>query len=301
MKILFCSDGMSPAEDAVRFGAPIAAALQAETSLLGITEKPSHEEAHVRALQRQRRILEEHGLNAELIAKAGRPLPEIVKRTRETHYDLVVIGGGRKARIGPWWLSDRAYRIIESVEPPVLVVIGRRPALRRMLLTTSGGTQAQPAVEFAGQIARSVNARVTLLHVLPEPPPIYAGLIEQEKDPERLLASNSRLGLTLRQQHELILQRGVSCEFRLREGLVVAEVLAELAQGDYDMVVAGSTPAGDKLRQYVMGGITREIVNRAELPVLVVRGAPKAGWRRFRDLAAGWLSAPKARSTAAGV
>ncbi len=36
MKMLFCSDGSNQAENAVRFGALIAAACQAETSILGI-------------------------------------------------------------------------------------------------------------------------------------------------------------------------------------------------------------------------------------------------------------------------
>ena len=36
--------------------------------------------------------------------------------------------------------------------------------------------------------------------------------------------------------------------------------------------MTGSSPEGGNLRSYIMGNITREIVNRAECPVLVVRG-----------------------------
>jgi hypothetical protein len=41
MKILICSDGSSQAENAVGFGGLIAAACGAETTILGITEKPA--------------------------------------------------------------------------------------------------------------------------------------------------------------------------------------------------------------------------------------------------------------------
>jgi len=65
---------------------------------------------------------------------------------------------------------------------------------------------------------------------------------------------------------------GVSAEVRLRHGLVISEVFKEIRRGDYDLVVTGSSPEGGNLRSYIMGNITREIVNRAECPVLVVRG-----------------------------
>src|ERR1035438_3670212 len=106
MKILFCSDGSSQAENAVRFGALIAAACQAETSILGIVEKVGHEDNVLQALRRAQGILKEYHLNAELITKAGRPVAEIIKRTQETKYDLVVIGAVRKGARGPLSRSE---------------------------------------------------------------------------------------------------------------------------------------------------------------------------------------------------
>ena len=52
------------------------------------------------------------------------------------------------------------------------------------------------------------------------------------------------------------------------------ELLKELQRTEYDLVVSGSWPAGDKLHRYVIGDVTREIVNHAELPVLVIRTGP---------------------------
>ena len=275
MKILFCSDGSSQAENAVRFGALIAAACQAETSILGIVEKAGQEDTVLRALRRAQEILKEYHLNAELITKAGLPVPEIIKRTQEGHYDLVVIGAARKGNRGPMCMSARAYKIIESVEPPVLVVIGERTALRRILLCTGGTEQADPTVQFAGEIARRVNASVDLLHVLAEPPAVYANMVKSEDDVSQVLQSNSKLGRSLRHQKELLEKMGVPCEVHLQHGLVLDELLEELQRTEYDLVMSGSSPAHDRLRTYIMGNITREIVNRADLPVLVVRGGTK--------------------------
>jgi nucleotide-binding universal stress UspA family protein len=49
------------------------------------------------------------------------------------------------------------------------------------------------------------------------------------------------------------------------------ELLREMRRVDYDLVVAGSSPARGRLQTYIMGDITRELVNQADCPVLVVR------------------------------
>jgi nucleotide-binding universal stress UspA family protein len=275
MKILFCSDGSPQSENAVRFGALIAAACQAEASILGIVEKAGQEDKVMQALRQAQEILKEYHLNAELITKAGRPVPEIIKRTQETKYDLVIIGAARKGPRGPLCMSARAYKIIEAVVPPVLVVIGERRALRRILLCTGGTEQADATVQFAGELARRVMASVDLLHVLAEPPAMYANLVKSEEDASKILESSSKLGRSLRHQKELLEKMGVACEVHLEHGLVLDELLHELQRIDYDLVVTGSSPSQDRLRAYIMGNITREIVNRADLPVLVVRGDAK--------------------------
>ena len=169
-------------------------------------------------------------------------------------------------------MSARAYKIIESVEPPVLVVIGDCTQLRRILVCDGGTHKADAAVQIAGEIARCVNTTVDLLHVLAEPPAVYANLVKSEEDVDQILQSSSKLGRCLRYQKELLEKMAVPCEVHLRHGLVLDQLLAELQRTEYGLVVSGSCPAHDRLRGYIMGNVTREIVNRAELPVLVVRG-----------------------------
>ena len=111
--------------------------------------------------------------------------------------------------------AEFAGAIIESVEPPVLVVIGERTALRRILLCTGGTKQSDATVNFAGEIARRANASITLLHVLAEPPAMYVNLIKSEEDLDKLLQSDSKLGRNLRHQKELLEKLGVPCEVRL--------------------------------------------------------------------------------------
>lgn len=272
MKFLICTDGSAQAENAVRFAGFIAEKSQAETTLLGITEKPGEEDAVFDSLRRAQQLLKEQGVNAEVITKGGEPIDEIVKRTDETNYDLAVIGAVRKGTRGPFLMSAKAYKIIKAVAPPVLVVIGNRATLKRLLVCSGGEKYIDRAVEFSGALAKAARASVTLFHVMAEPPPVYTDLIRMEEDVNLLLHSSSGLGQNLRHEKESLETMGVSTDVRLRHGLVISEVFKEIRRGDYDLVVTGSSPEGGNLRSYIMGNITREIVNRAECPVLVVRG-----------------------------
>src|SRR5918912_1447613 len=138
MKILICSDASEQANNAVRFAATIASACRAETTILGITEKAGLEDAIFESLKNAQQLLREKAVNAEIIIKAGEPIEEIVKRTEETAYDLVVIGAARKGTRGPFLMSAKAYKIIKAVAPPVLVVIGKRETLKNVLICSGG-------------------------------------------------------------------------------------------------------------------------------------------------------------------
>ena len=163
MKILICSDASQPAENAVRFAATIAGACKAETTILGITEKAGEEDRIFDSLKNAQQLLRDKGVNAESVIKAGEPIEEIVKRTEETSYDLVVIGAARKGTRGPFLMSAKAYKIIKAVAPPVLVVIGDRVTLKRILVCSGGEKYIDRAVEFTASLARATDAMVTIV------------------------------------------------------------------------------------------------------------------------------------------
>jgi len=158
MKLLICTDGSAQAENAVRFGGLIAEKSAAQATILGITEKPGEEDAAFDSLRRAQQLLKERGVNAEVITKSGEPIEEIVKRTEETDYDLVVIGAVRKGTRGPFLMSAKAYKIIKAVAPPVLAVIGNRETIRRILVCSGGEKYIDRAVEFSGAIAKAAGA-----------------------------------------------------------------------------------------------------------------------------------------------
>jgi nucleotide-binding universal stress UspA family protein len=291
MKTLVCSDGTSSAETAIQLGGLLGGALKAHIALLGIAETSSDEQSLRNALQKQAELLSARGISADIIVLSGEPVRQIADQTSKTNYDLVIIGARWTGATGHYWRSQKTYEVIKSIQPPVLVAIGECKQLKQFLVCTGGKEFIEQAVEFTGKLAAAVNASVTLLHVMAEPPALYADLVRLEENVDQLLASKSELGTNLRRQKRELERLGVAAEVRLRHGIVIDQVFEEVRAGNYDLIVTGTSQARGLLRHYIMGDLTRSILNRANCPVLVARaGPPKVGrtfWKAFKGLFSG--------------
>ncbi|MEY2564632.1 MAG: hypothetical protein QOH88_2825 [Verrucomicrobiota bacterium] len=277
MRILICSDGTDPADKPVRLGGLVAGPCQAETTLLGIAEVSGDEGPLRGALESEMEKLRGYGVAPELILRTGEPIREILHQTTSTTYDLTVIGAERKGTTGLYWRAEKSYEVIKAIPTPVLLATGACETLKSFIVCTGGKNYIDAAVQLTGKVAAAVGASVTLLHVMAEPPAIYADLVRLEEDVDRLLASGSELGRNLLSQKKSLEQLGVAVEVRIRHGIVLSQVFAEVGVGKHDLIVTGSSHNRGPLGHYIMGDLTRSIVNRANVPVLVARPSPSSG------------------------
>jgi nucleotide-binding universal stress UspA family protein len=290
MRILICSDGMPGSAPATRLGGIISRSAGAEAVLLGIVEQAIDEAPLRQALEREAEQLKGGSVEPRIVVRAGDPIREILNETSESTYDLVVIGAQHKGNSGLYWRSEKTYELIKAIAPPVLVAIGECESLSRFLVCTGGRAFIDEALKLTGRLAGALGASVTLLHVMAEPPAMYADLVRLEEDLDRLLQSKSELGTNLRKQKETLERLGAKAEVRIRHGIVLEQVFNEIREGDYDLVVTGSSRALGMVRHYIMGDLTRRILNRAECPILVARAGPiqpPSLWRRLKETFAG--------------
>lgn len=275
MKILVCSNGTPASETTIKLAA-LLAPLNTEITLLGIAEKSGDEAPLREALENQAQSLRTHNAGLELVVRSGEPVIEILDQTSNTSYDLVLVGARWTGANGHYWRSKKMYEVIKTIQPPVLVAMGERKQLKRFLVCTGGKEFIEQAVQFTGEIAAALGASVTLLHVMAEPPAIYVDLVQLEENVDQLLQSKSELGTNLLRQKKELERLAVPAEVRLRHGIVIDEVFEEVRTGDYDVIVTGTSQARGLLGHYIMGDLTRSILNRADCPVLVARaGKPK--------------------------
>ena len=291
MRILICSDGTDPADKPVLLAGLVAAPTKAETTLLGIAEIPADETPLRQALESEAEKLRSFGISPETVVRSGEPIREILEQTKSQRYDMTIIGTRRKTSSGPYWRSGKTYEVIKAIPTPVLLATGVCETLKSFIVCTGGKKYIDAAVELTGKLGAAVGASVTLLHVMAEPPAIYADLMRLEEDVERLLRSGSELGRNLLAQKQSLEKLGVLVEVRVRHGFVLDQIFAEVSERGHDLIVTGSSPTRGPLGHYIMGDVTREIVNRANVPVLVARSAKAAGppaglWSTMKQLVA---------------
>jgi len=278
MKMLMCHDGTDQTEKALRFAAVIAKACHADVTLLGISESEGAEaDALLKHLHELSDKQKSQGVKTQVLAKSGSPVQEILGHGDESGYDVVVIGSGRPYSAMP----SKTYELVRQIKPAVLLVVGERTELKKILIGSGGADYADATIRTAGEIAKCTGAQVTLLHVLAEAPLMYSSIIAQEENAEEIIQSGSTLGKTLEQQKEMLEKLGVAVTVRVRHGDVADQVLRETEEDNVDLIVVGSTLDRGPLYRYLLADITREIVNRAPCPVLVARQTSSLARRGF--------------------
>jgi nucleotide-binding universal stress UspA family protein len=288
MNILICSDGTPASDGAAHLGGMLARATKAPVTLLGIVENPADDQPLRQALDRETDILRRTGVPYQTVVQSGEPTAQILGETSAKKYDLIVIGSRRRNVSGGFWQSQRTYEIIKAVEPPVLIAMGPCEGISRILLCSGGKHFIDDALRLTGTLAAALHAEVTLLHVMAEPPAMYAHLIELEEDVDALLSSGSELGRNLVAEKKALEKLRVAVRVRVRHGFVVDQLLDEMREGNYDLIVSGSSRARGPLQHYIMGDVTQSILKSAECSVLVARyrppGPAKGLWQSMARL-----------------
>ena len=130
---------------------------------------------------------------------------------------------------------------------------------------------AEPVIETGAWLAGATHARATLLHVASPVPSMYTGLGEIEETLPELLQTRTPVAGHLRHGAEILARHQVSAALKLRYGVVADEILREALEGDYDLIVIGASGTAGRLKGWLLGNVTRQVVERARCSVLVVK------------------------------
>ena len=147
------------------------------------------------------------------------------------------------------------------------------------VLLVGVGSMATVSVEVAASVAAGVGAKVTLLHVLAEPPVAYTPLVERDVEPHALPSRSDALSRLLSGLGARLSDRGVESEVRFRFGPVVDGILRGTQETEADLLVVGTSPAGGEIRRYLLGDLARDFLDDAPCPVLLVRTGTSI-WRK---------------------
>jgi len=259
---------MPYARRTVRCGHLVARATEAQVTVLTVLDRPQEAQQAQAILNHARQMLE--GLAVETKTRRGLPAEEILLEVEEGGYDLVVIGAREVLSWAEQLLGSVARQIVSRTKVPVLVVKGSCSSLDRVLICTGGREYAEPAIEVGTRLAKATGARVTILHVISPPPTMYTGLREMEERVADFLGRDTPEARHLKGAAEVLQRHDVQGELELRQGVVADEILHKARKGNYDLIVVGSSYGQSGIRRYLLGDVTRQILDRSTRPVLVV-------------------------------
>ncbi len=147
----------------------------------------------------------------------------------------------------------------------------------RVLFCADGSAGALAALRQGARLIRA-GAQARILYVVPEVDERfrhYERLHEAElQDIERLFGDRGPGVEVLAQAREALQREGVEAERKVRTGDPAEEILAEIREGQYDLVVLGSRGMS-AVERFLVGSVSRRVCEAAETSVLIVK--PRGG------------------------
>lgn len=274
-ELLIATNGFEGTWAAIEYGAWFAETMQLKANLLGIAEKldPAAIDDHhplENIFARAVELFQSRGVEYSLEVENGDAVQVIPAKASQGEYLTVVSPLGRPQLRR--WLTGRSFRsLMEQIKGPILYVPRVRLPMNRLLLSAGGLGYEVGAENLAFQVANATRAEVTILHVVPPTDLDYETTREVREHVEDLQETDTFLGRRLREALDVAQSEGLQARVITRQGNVVEEILAEIRQGDYDLVSMGSTYSGHALRQLYTPNVTAEVAESANCPVLTVR------------------------------
>jgi nucleotide-binding universal stress UspA family protein len=123
-----------------------------------------------------------------------------------------------------------------------------------------------------GEWVSNAEVQIGLLHVLSQ---VSGDKQKSETKPEKTVESGKEIqDSILLQASQQLRNAGVKNEIipRIRQGLVVEEILSELTEGRYELLVIGAhyQPGQDRWQGTLLDDVTDQLLNRCNCSVLIV-------------------------------
>lgn len=274
-ELLIATNGFRGTWPAIEYGAWLAELMKIRVTLLGVTEKSGAATSNDSSLldnvfTKAEELFQKKGLQYSLERRKGDAEHIIPEKANQGDFITVVSPLGR-SRFRHWLIGRSLRTLMEQITGPMLYVPEIRLPLRHLLISSGGLGYEVDAENLAMQVATISRADVTILHVIPPTDLDYPTTRNVREHVRDLQDTDTILGRSLRKGLDIAQAAGLNAKLITRQGHIVEEILAEIRQGNYDMVCMGSRYSVHALRQLYTPNVTAEVAEAVNCPVLTVR------------------------------
>jgi nucleotide-binding universal stress UspA family protein len=247
-----------------------------------------HPVSREEVLERLAHVLETtaaSSIDASCLADAGDPSKRIVDHALTIPADLIVIGTHGRGGLERFMIGSVAEKVLQKAPCPVLTVPPSVPArraadvrFRHVVCAVDFSPSALQAFGFAVDLARQVDASVTVVHVIEwlaeEEPRAHAHFDVPEYRRYLISAARERVQALIADERP----RVRAIEDVVLIGKPRREILRLATELPADLIVMGAQGRGG-LGLALFGSTTQQVVRAAQCPVLTVRMSEPAGER----------------------
>jgi nucleotide-binding universal stress UspA family protein len=224
-------------------------------------------------------------LDTESLWMEGDPRACIIDAARDRSADLIVAGTHGRQGVTKVLFGSVAERLVRTSPVPLITTkagaarVGFGPRIRHLMVATDFGEPSQRARSLACALARSFDARVTLVHVVPWLSAAVARVLPAEAE----MVAQAKLALKV--ELELAKQEAPAIDSLLVEGDPRERILSAARELDADVIAMG-THARQGLSRIFMGSVAEALVRTSEIPVLTT----SADAEEAKSAAEAWLA-----------
>lgn len=274
-ELLIATNGFTGTWPSIEYGAWLASILETEITLLGVTENlnPAAIDDHhplEDVFERAVALFQKNGVAYSLEVQNGNAEDVIPRKARQGDF-ITVLGPLGRPQIRRLLAGRSIRHLMEGIEQPILYVPESRLPLKKLLICMGGLGYEVTAEHIAMQMAMKSRAEITLLHIVPPIDMNYPTARTVSENWQNLAETDTPIGRSLRQALEIAKNDGLVASVKARHGNVVEEILAEIKEGNYDLLCMGSPYSTNALRQLYAPNVTAEIVEGTTCPVLSAR------------------------------
>ncbi len=248
LTFLVATDGSLRSQSALSLGGYMARLAHARLTLLGIGKDEALLDSYLQDARKQLGS----GMASVQVRTDSSPIPQAVAKATEKHpVDLVIVGWR------PVEGTALAEQILSAGDHHVLLAAHPGARFEKALVCVASGEPGKDDVMFAGRLLRHLGAQAKLFTVLSE---------AANNEYQRLLTERFMAG----GKHSLELF-GVPTEVELRIGQPSTEIVKEIQDGGFDLVILGAPLPGRDRHVSLTRVVEGVMKNAGDCSILIVR------------------------------
>ena len=223
--------------------------------------------------ERRRPELSGVAVSTRLVCNAH-PHDGLNQAIREEEGDLVFLGPHGHSTLGYAVLGSFTSKAVRYARVPVYTYRAEDGAVppQRILVPYDFSESSVAILPAARYLAETLGALLTFLHVV-DAFPLAAGPLDIEKDHASVMNLAERIAERAQERFESLREEtlgGLECDFRVRRGHTVHEIIETVKEKESDLVLA-STHGWTGWKHLLLGSIAEKLVRKAPCSVMTVR------------------------------